>query len=89
MAGDETRGRDVLVQVCLRCGTEQFFDEGTAVPDQRTCEKCGSTVFRSFDAVAGTSDVQDMFDESTSRDTATDAGAGDVTRGDLRDLERL
>jgi DNA-directed RNA polymerase subunit RPC12/RpoP len=79
---------DILVQVCLECGKEYMF-EGVAPPDDLTCEKCGGTVFRSFDARTREDDVSEDFRQSTERDTATDDPATDVTRGDLLDLGNL
>lgn len=88
MAGSERHAKEVLVQVCIECGTEYLIEEGEP---QRTdpCEKCGNTVYRSFHAVAGSDQVIDDFNDSTARDTDADGGPTDVTRGDLHDLERL
>ena len=85
---DDQRAGDVLVQVCLECGKEYIFEE-VGPPDDLTCEKCGSTVFRSFYARTREDDVDEDFRESTERDTATDDPATDVTRGDLQDLGNL
>lgn len=85
----ETRGDGgadgVLVQVCVECGKEYFYDD-TPPPADQKCEKCGNTVFRSFfDATDGDEVLAD-FDETTGRDVGTEDPATDVTRGDLHDL---
>ena len=88
MARDEDTGSGVLVQVCLECGNEYYFEQ--APPEEGlTCEKCGNGVFRSFLAPRTPDEVQESFAESTERDTATDDPATDVTRGDLHDLNNL
>ena len=88
MAGSKRHAKEVLVQVCIECGTEYLIEDGES---QRTdaCEKCGNTVYRSFHARTGSDEVTDDFDASTERDTDADDGPTDVTTGDLHDLERL
>ena len=88
MAESERHAREVVVQVCIECGTEYFIEEGESAREE-PCGKCGNEVYRTFRAMAGSDDVEEDFRDTTERDTATDAGAGDVTSGDLRDLERL
>jgi hypothetical protein len=63
--------------------------ENAMPPDDLTCEKCGSTVFRRFDASTRPNDVQSDFSASTERDTSPDDASTDVTRGDILDLENL
>jgi DNA-directed RNA polymerase subunit RPC12/RpoP len=84
----ERKAREVLVQVCLECGKEYMFEDEDA-PDDLKCEKCGNGVFRSFYASAVEDEVARDFRDATERDTATDDGATDVTRGDLHDLGNL
>jgi DNA-directed RNA polymerase subunit RPC12/RpoP len=88
MEQSESAGQGILVQVCIECGKEYFQDDGAPAPD-RKCEKCGNTVFRSFYASAQPDDAATDFADSTDRDTLTDDGATDVTRGDLHDLNNL
>jgi predicted RNA-binding Zn-ribbon protein involved in translation (DUF1610 family) len=88
MAESERRAREVVLQVCIECGTEYIIEDGEPAREA-PCAKCGNVVYRSFRAMAGSDDAHDDFNATTERDTATDAGAGDVTAGDLRDLERL
>jgi hypothetical protein len=86
MADDE---RDaLLVQVCLECGREYYFDEQPP-PEHLQCERCGNSVFRSFHAERTLDDVQQDFVDTTDRDVATDDPATDVTLGDLQDLNNL
>jgi hypothetical protein len=63
--------------------------ENTEPPENLTCEKCGSTVFRSFYARTKEDEAQADFREATERDVAPDDPATDVTRGDLQDLGNL
>lgn len=92
-AGHETPGRTgppaegVLTQVCIECGKEYNFDEGDP-PAGLTCEKCGNTVFRSFFTPLN-DEVADDFRDSTERDLAPNDDPGDVTRGDIVDLNNL
>lgn len=75
----------VLVQVCVECGKEYFYDDAEPPMNQK-CEKCGNTVFRSFFDVTSRDEVIADFEETTGRDLTTDAPATDVSRGDLYDL---
>ena len=42
----DTGPRGIVTMICLTCGNERHFDD--AVPSSLKCEKCGSTVFRTF-----------------------------------------
>jgi hypothetical protein len=75
----------VLVQVCVECGKEYFYEEAQPPTDQK-CERCGNTVFRSFFHVTAEDDVEADFRESTDRDLTPEDPATDVARGDLYDL---
>lgn len=92
MARSDERGErrasaaGVLLMVCLECGREYQFEGGEEVPHDLTCEKCGNEVFRRFDATETPDEAQEDFRDSTERDLATDDPAGDVTPGDLHDL---
>jgi DNA-directed RNA polymerase subunit RPC12/RpoP len=75
----------VLVQVCVECGKEYFYEDEQP-PANQQCEKCGNLVFRSFfHATDGDEAVAD-FNETTGRDVTPEDPATDVTRGDLYDL---
>ena len=47
MADHEQREQRILVQVCIECGKEYFYDN-RAPEAGLVCEKCGSSVFRSL-----------------------------------------
>lgn len=79
-----TEGR-VLIQVCLECGKEYTYEDEEP-PADLSCEKCGNTVFRPFYDTDGPNEEAEDFEETTGRDLATDAGATDVSRTDLLDL---
>ncbi|MGH7470821.1 MAG: hypothetical protein ACRENP_22980 [Longimicrobiales bacterium] len=79
------RSEGVLTQVCVNCGNEYFF-ESELPPNHMTCERCGGHVFRSFFAVTNADEVEQDFEEMTSRDTAPDDPGTDVVPGDLYDL---
>ena len=70
--------------VCLTCGAEQFFH--SAAPSSVKCQKCGSTVFRTF----STPTKPDEVTESQLEDTARSVALGDVSPStapdDVREL---
>lgn len=76
----------VLTLVCFTCGNEYYFEDQNP-PEEMTCEKCGSTVFRSFFSPQGDEVAQD-FEDSTARDLDPDDPEGDATEGDVADLNR-
>lgn len=84
--GQETGGTDVVLMVCLECGTEHAFEGGETPPDDMVCEKCGNEVFRRFDDTSSPGDAASEFDATTERDLDTDDPEGDATPGDLHDL---
>lgn len=88
MANEGPAPDGLLVQVCIQCGKEYMFDRHEP-PAELSCEKCGSTVFRSFVAHSGTDEVIDDFRASTERDTTTTDPGTDVAPGDLHDLRNL
>jgi len=75
----------VLVQVCVECGKQYFYDDEPPPANQK-CEKCGNTVFRSFFDVTDGDEAAADFEETTRRDLTTEDPATDVSRGDLYDL---
>lgn len=78
-------GGDVLLLVCMKCGTEYGFEDESP-PDDLKCEKCGNEVFREFTDSVRADEARDSFEEETERDMDTDDAAGDATRQDLHDL---
>lgn len=75
----------VLVQVCVECGKEYFYDDTPPSAEQK-CERCGNTVFRSFFDVTEEDEVVADFRETTDRDITPEDPATEVSRGDLYDL---
>lgn len=75
----------VLVQVCVECGKEYFYDDQPP-PSEQKCERCGNTVFRSFFDVTEEDDVVADFRETTDRDVTPEDPGTEVSRGDLYDL---
>ena len=88
MADAEERSGSVMVQVCLECGREYYFEKQQS-PEELVCERCGNSVFRSFKAERAADEVQQDFSDSMERDLATDDPATDVSLGDLHDLNNL
>lgn len=80
----------VLLEVCVECGKEYMSEPGEASGPLR-CERCGSEVFRSFDAATREeeADADADFHESTDRETTPEDGPTEITRGDLADLGNL
>lgn len=76
----------VVLLVCMECGREVQFEGDETPPEDLKCEKCGNEVFRRFEDTETPDDVQADFRETTDREVATDDGPGDVTPGDLHDL---
>ena len=77
--------RGIVTMVCLTCGNERFFDD--AAPSSLKCDKCGSTVFRTF----ATPTEPDEASLSQLEDQARSISYGDATPGtlpdDVRDLD--
>ncbi len=78
---------EVLTLVCESCGKDYFYEDEPPPPGL-TCEKCGGTVFRGFHSSVG-DEAADDFRDSTERDLDPDDPEGDVTPGDILDLDRL
>lgn len=79
-------GEGIVTLVCLKCGTEYYFADDEP-PQGMTCEKCGNTVFRSFNS-AESSEAAEDFEETTGRDLDPDDAEGDTLPGDVLDLNR-
>lgn len=78
----------VLVEICVECGKEYTFEDEPP-PDDLECDKCGGGVFRAYFEPDNMSEARQDFEDSTSRDTNPDDAEGDVTSGDLVDLDHL
>lgn len=84
---DPAEERDgVLTSVCLKCGSEYYFDD-RGPPEDLTCRKCGNTVFRGYFSHETEDEAAADFREVTERDLRPDDAEGDVLPGDLLDLE--
>lgn len=86
--GGRDTDQEVLTQVCLKCGTEYYFDDEPPPPDLR-CEKCGNGVFRSYHTAVDANEAAAEFEQVTHRDLDPDDAEGDATQGDVLDLNRL
>jgi predicted nucleic acid-binding Zn-ribbon protein len=87
-ASQREPGEGVLIQVCLECGREYMFEDSPP-PERLTCEKCGSTVFRSFYASTSEDEAEADFRDATERDLAPDDAETDATEADVLDLNNL
>ena len=77
----------VLTLVCLKCGTEYYFEDGSP-PSGMTCEKCGNGVFRDFYTPSESDEASQDFEDTTARDLDPDDPEGDTLPGDVIDLNR-
>lgn len=83
MAND--RGSEgLLTLVCVTCGKEKFYE--TQPPDTVTCDRCGSTVFRTFLTPTRADEATISQLEETARSVALDEESPDTSTGDLLDL---
>jgi len=71
--------------VCLTCGNERHFDD--AVPSSLKCEKCGGTVFRTFDTPTEPDEASLSQLEEQSRSMSYGDPSPDTSAGDLLDLD--
>jgi hypothetical protein len=78
---------EVLTLVCEMCGKDYFFEDEQP-PAGMKCEKCGSTVFRTFHDHRG-DEAADDFRDTTARDLHPDDPEGDVLPGDVMDLDNV
>ncbi len=83
MAND--RGSEgLLTMVCVTCGRERYFEEPP--PPHLVCDRCGSTVFRSFLTPTRADEATISHLEETSRSIALDEESPDITPDDVRDM---
>ena len=80
---NETSG--IVTLVCITCGREQFHSR--AVPQSTVCDKCGSTVFRTFSTPTEPDDATIASLEEQARSYGYGDASPDTTRGDVRDLD--
>lgn len=88
MAENDPVREGILVLVCVECGKEYMYESEDA-PEDKVCDKCGNTVFRSFYTGTDEDEVDDDYRTATERAVTPEDGATDVTRGDVRDLGSL
>jgi DNA-directed RNA polymerase subunit RPC12/RpoP len=75
----------LVTLVCITCGREQFHSR--SVPQSTVCDKCGSTVFRTFDTPTEPDDATIAALEEQARSLSYGDPSPDSTRGDVRDLD--
>jgi hypothetical protein len=75
----------VVTLVCITCGREQFHTR--SVPQSTVCDRCGSTVFRTFDTPTEPDDATIAALEEQARSLSYGDPSPDSTRGDVRDLD--
>jgi hypothetical protein len=77
--------RGIVTLVCLTCGNEKFYDN--SVPQSTTCDKCGSTVFRTFATPTEPDEVSIATLEEQARSIGYGDSSPDTMPGDVRDLD--
>lgn len=75
----------VTTMVCLTCGAEQFFDG--AVPANLKCQRCGSSVFRTFDTPTERDEATIAHLEEEARSVQYGDASPQTAPEDVRDLE--
>ena len=82
---DQSGPRGIVTLVCMTCGAEKFYDD--SAPQSATCDKCGSTVFRTFATPTEPDDASIATLEAQARSIAFGDSSPDTRLGDLRDLD--
>ena len=85
MMADQGGPRGIVTLICITCGNEKFYDN--SVPQSTTCDKCGSTVFRTFATPTEPDDAAIASLEEQARSIAFGDSSPDPTLGDVRDLD--
>jgi hypothetical protein len=85
MMADQGGPRGIVTLICMTCGSEKFYDN--SVPQSTTCDRCGSTVFRTFATPTEPDDATIATLEQQARSIAYGDSSPDTTLGDLRDLD--
>ena len=75
----------LITLVCITCGNEKFYDN--SVPQSTTCDKCGSTVFRTFATPTEPDDANIASLEEQARSIAYGDPSPDGTLGDAQDFD--
>jgi ribosomal protein L40E len=82
---DNSGPQGLLTLICLTCGTERFYSR--SVPDAVTCDRCGSTVFRTFATPTEPDEATLAQLEDQARSIAYGDSSPDTLPGDLTDLD--
>jgi DNA-directed RNA polymerase subunit RPC12/RpoP len=82
---DSNESSGIVTLVCITCGREQFHAH--SVPQSTVCDKCGSTVFRTFATPTTADDATIASLEEQARSLSYGDPSPDSTRGDVRDLD--
>ena len=82
---DMNESEGLVTLVCITCGREQFHSR--SVPQSTVCDKCGSTVFRTFTTPTRPDDATIASLEEQARSLSYGDPSPDSTQGDLRDLD--
>jgi hypothetical protein len=82
---DQGGPRGIVTLVCMTCGNEKFYDN--SVPQSTTCDKCGGTVFRTFDTPTQPDDATIASLEQQARSFGFGDASPDTDLGDARDLD--
>ena len=82
---DQGGPRGIVTLVCMTCGNEKFYDN--SVPQSTTCDKCGSTVFRTFATPTEPDEATIATLEEQARSISYGDPSPDTMPGELRDLD--
>ena len=79
--------RGLVTMVCLTCGNEKFFDQ--QVPSSLKCERCGSTVWRSFSTPTEPDEATIDQLEAQARSVSYGDASPETTADEVRDLDQF
>jgi hypothetical protein len=81
----EKNSQGLVTLVCITCGREQFHSR--SVPQSTVCDKCGGTVFRTFDTPTEPDDASLASLDEQARSVSYGDPSPDTTAGEVRDLD--
>ena len=81
----EKNSQGLVTLVCITCGREQFHSR--SVPQSTVCDKCGGTVFRTYDTPTEPDDASLASLEEQARSISYGDASPDTTPGEVRDRE--
>jgi hypothetical protein len=84
-SGQSDGPNGIVTLVCVTCGNQHFYDR--VVPEAVICEKCGSSVFRTFETPTEPDEATIAQLEEQARSMAYGDSSPDTTVGDVRDLD--